>query len=203
VAALADIFRVSSAHEEGGDGYAVSTERFTGDSSGRVTTLHAKQVEVGASAAVWKSRSSTAATSRSTPTCPAGHGFVGPERAGMLDALGVKITERGNVWRDARLDDERPGRVHRRRHAARPVAHRLGDRRGAAARAVDIYLMGSSNLRHRCGRSSTFERMWRGGSEHSTPHTRALRERDAVEHSRIRGDAETMASGIGRTTPAV
>ena len=27
-------------------------------------------------------------------------GFVGPERGGMLDELGVKLTERGNVWRD-------------------------------------------------------------------------------------------------------
>src|SRR5204862_5481378 len=35
-----NIFRVSSAHEEGGDRvYAVSTERFTGE-SGRVTQLH-------------------------------------------------------------------------------------------------------------------------------------------------------------------
>ena len=32
-------------------------------------------------------------------------GFVGPERDGMLDELGVKLTERGNVWRDDELDD--------------------------------------------------------------------------------------------------
>ena len=57
-------------------------------------------------------------------------GFLGPERGGMLDELGVKMTERGNVWRDEQLDDQRARRVHRRRHAARPVADRLGDRRG-------------------------------------------------------------------------
>src|SRR5262245_45934130 len=41
-----NIFRVSSAHEEGGDRlYSIATQRFTGDASGRVTTLHAAKVE--------------------------------------------------------------------------------------------------------------------------------------------------------------
>ena len=74
-------------------------------------------------------------------------GFLGPETNGMLEQLGVKMTDRGNVWRDEQLDDERARRLHRRRHAARPVAHRLGDRRrplrGARRRR---YLMGKSDL---------------------------------------------------------
>src|SRR5436309_3072614 len=42
-----NIFRVSSAHEEGGERlYAVSTQRFTGDDRGRVKTLHATKVEI-------------------------------------------------------------------------------------------------------------------------------------------------------------
>src|SRR5712691_1054991 len=42
-----NIFRVSSAHEEGGDRlYSVSTERFSGDEHGRVTTLHAVEVKM-------------------------------------------------------------------------------------------------------------------------------------------------------------
>ena len=28
-------------------------------------------------------------------------GFLGPEKNGLLDALGVRMTDRGNVWRDA------------------------------------------------------------------------------------------------------
>ena len=28
-------------------------------------------------------------------------GFLGPEREGLLTDFGVKLTERGNVWRDA------------------------------------------------------------------------------------------------------
>ena len=29
-------------------------------------------------------------------------GFAGPEKSRLLDDLGVKMTERGNVWRDDR-----------------------------------------------------------------------------------------------------
>src|SRR5207244_4209665 len=41
-----NIFRVSTAHEEGGERlYSISTQRFSGK-AGRVTTLHASQVEM-------------------------------------------------------------------------------------------------------------------------------------------------------------
>ncbi len=41
------IFRVSSAHEEGGERlYSVSTQRFSGDADGRVKALHAVKVEL-------------------------------------------------------------------------------------------------------------------------------------------------------------
>ena len=36
-------------------------------------------------------------------------GFLGPENNGMLDALGVKMTDRGNVWRDDRWMTSVPG----------------------------------------------------------------------------------------------
>ena len=75
-------------------------------------------------------------------------GFVGPERDGLVAELGVRLTDRGNVWRDDDVDDEREGRVHRRRHAARAVAHRVGRLPTGchAARSVDTYLMGHSEL---------------------------------------------------------
>ena len=42
-----NIFRVSSAHEEGGERlYSIATQKFTGDEHGRVTTLHAAEVEM-------------------------------------------------------------------------------------------------------------------------------------------------------------
>ena len=74
-------------------------------------------------------------------------GFLGPERNGMLDSLGVQMTDRGTVWRDEQWMTERARRLHRRRHAARAVADRLGDRRRTQrARGVDAYLMGASDL---------------------------------------------------------
>ena len=113
------------------------------------TTLHAHQVEMvqrtaGASSS---SRSPDSEFELKADLVLLAMGFLGPERNGMLDQLGVRMTERGNVWRDEQLDDERARRVHRRRHAARSVADRLGDRRGpAAARGVDAYLMGRTSL---------------------------------------------------------
>src|SRR4030095_13664961 len=42
-----NIFRVSGAHEEGGERvYAVSTQRFLGDAEGRVRALEAVKVEI-------------------------------------------------------------------------------------------------------------------------------------------------------------
>src|SRR6185295_7148471 len=42
-----NIFRVSSAHEEGGERlYSIATQKFSGDDEGRVTTLHAVEVDV-------------------------------------------------------------------------------------------------------------------------------------------------------------
>jgi len=36
-------------------------------------------------------------------------GFLGPERNGMLSQLGVKLTDRGNVWRDGNWMTSVPG----------------------------------------------------------------------------------------------
>jgi glutamate synthase (NADPH/NADH) small chain len=36
-------------------------------------------------------------------------GFLGPERAGLLDELGVELDERGNVARDASFQTSVPG----------------------------------------------------------------------------------------------
>jgi len=89
-----NIFRTSSAHEEGGDReYCVLTKSFTGR-DGQVTELHAVRVEF---------------EGRNMKEVPGSEftldvdlvllamGFLGPERTGMLDQLGVTINERGNV----------------------------------------------------------------------------------------------------------
>ena len=61
-------------------------------------------------------------------------GFTGPERS-AIDQLGVKLTDRGTVSRDETWMTNVRGRLHRRRHAARSVADRLGHRRGPQRRA--------------------------------------------------------------------
>jgi glutamate synthase (NADPH/NADH) small chain len=102
-----NIFRVSSAHEEGGDRvYSVNTERFLGDDAGRVRALQAHEVRF-ANGKFEKIEG----TDFELP-CELvllAMGFVGPERAGMLDQLGVDLDPRGNVARDGEFMTSQPG----------------------------------------------------------------------------------------------
>ena len=133
------IFRVSTAHEEGGERlFAVSTERFSGDAAGHVRALHAVKVEM-----VKKDgRVQFVRVEGSEFEIPAdlvllAMGFVGAEK-GALARRPWRDDDRSRQRRSRRaMDDERPRRVHRRRHAARPVADRVGDRRGPQRRAGD------------------------------------------------------------------
>jgi glutamate synthase (NADPH/NADH) small chain len=89
------IFRVSSAHEEGGDRvYSVSTKEFLGDESGKVRALRLVEVD--------SSFKEVSGTEREIPAelVLFAMGFVGPERPGLLEQLGVELDERGNIRRD-------------------------------------------------------------------------------------------------------
>jgi glutamate synthase (NADPH/NADH) small chain len=92
-----NIFRVSSAHEEGGERvYSVNTERFVGDADGNVQALLAHEVEMTDGRFV-----KVDGTDFELP-CELvllAMGFVGPEREGMLADLGVELDARGNVAR--------------------------------------------------------------------------------------------------------
>ena len=88
------IFRVSSAHEEGGERvYAVSTQEFLGDADGRVRALRLTEVEF--SGARFEPVPDTQRELRSDLVLLA-MGFTGAERAGLIDDLGVEIDARGN-----------------------------------------------------------------------------------------------------------
>jgi glutamate synthase (NADPH/NADH) small chain len=97
-----NIFRVSSAHEEGGERvYAVSTQRFTGE-AGRVTQLHAVKVEMVREGGRLDFKPVPGSEfTLDVDLVLLAMGFVGPERAGPIEELGLKLTERGNVARDA------------------------------------------------------------------------------------------------------
>ena len=82
------IFRVSSAHEEGGDRvYAVQTTELRGD-DGRVRTLHGQKVADGSP---FEMKADLVLLAM---------GFAGAEKRRLLSDLGVRMTDRGTVWRD-------------------------------------------------------------------------------------------------------
>jgi glutamate synthase (NADPH) small chain len=92
------LYRVSSAHEEGGDRlYSVSTVEFLGDSSGAVRAL--RLVDVEASGGRFEP---VPGSEREIPAqlVTLAMGFVGPQREGLVEGLGVELDARGNVARD-------------------------------------------------------------------------------------------------------
>ncbi|MGW3998703.1 glutamate synthase subunit beta [Amycolatopsis sp. NPDC004772] len=92
------IYRVSSAHEEGGERlYAVNTQEFLGDSDGRVRAL--KLVEVRNEGGKFVP---VPGTERELPAqlVLLAMGFLGPQKQGLLEDLGVELDARGNVARD-------------------------------------------------------------------------------------------------------
>ncbi len=97
------IYRVSSAHEEGGERvYAVNTEAFIGDADGKLTALRFHEVVQE----MVDGRPTFTKVDGSDVELPVdlvflAMGFVGPERTSLLEGLGVELDPRGNVARDA------------------------------------------------------------------------------------------------------
>jgi glutamate synthase (NADPH) small chain len=139
------IFRVSAAHEEAGERvYAVSTQEFLGDESGRVRALRLVDVvfEDGRPKEV-------EGTERELPAelVLLAMGFTGPEKPGLVEQLGVELDERGNVARDDSYATSVRG-VFVAGDAGRGqslIVWAIAEGRAAAA-AVDRYLTGSTNL---------------------------------------------------------
>jgi glutamate synthase (NADPH/NADH) small chain len=142
-----NVFRVSPAHEEGGERlYAVSTQRFSG-AGGRVARLHAVKVEQ----VVRDGRVSFEPVPGSEFEIPAelvllAMGFTGPQRA-MLEAGGVALTGRGNVGRDQQWMTNLPGvfAAGDMQRGQSLIVWAIAEGR-SAARAIDQYLMGESQL---------------------------------------------------------
>ncbi len=74
-------------------------------------------------------------------------GFVGPEQGGMLSRLGVKMTDRGTVWRDANWMTSAPGvfTAGDMQRGQSLIVWAIAEGR-SCARGVDEYLMGRSSL---------------------------------------------------------
>jgi glutamate synthase (NADPH/NADH) small chain len=138
------MFRVSSAHEEGGERvFSVNTEEFTGR-DGRVTGLRAHEVKM--QGGKFEKVDATDFDLEADLVLLA-MGFVGPERAGLLTDLGVEFTDRGNVARGADFGTSVPG-VFVAGDMGRGqslIVWAIAEGRAAAA-GVDNYLMGVTAL---------------------------------------------------------
>ena len=138
------MYRVTSAHEEGGERvYSVNTEEFLGE-DGRVTALRGYEVEMvdGKFQKVDGSDFEMGAD-----LVLLAMGFTGPEREGLLTDLSVEINERGNVSRDSAFATSVPG-VFVAGDMGRGqslIVWAIAEGRAAAA-GVDRYLMGRTAL---------------------------------------------------------
>ena len=125
-----NIYRVSSAHEEGGEReYAILTKSLSGE-NGVLKKLHGVHVEFKRENGTGRLAMNEVPGSEFEEPVDLlllAMGFLGPERY-SFEQLGVELDARGNVKADREQDDERAGRLHRRRYVSRPVAHRVGDR---------------------------------------------------------------------------
>ncbi|MBM3638020.1 MAG: glutamate synthase subunit beta [Actinobacteria bacterium] len=139
------VYRVSSAHEEGGDRlFSVNTERFIDDGNGNVKALLLHEVEF-----VNGKFEKIAGSERELPADLVflALGFVGPEKGSWLEELGVVLDERGNVKRDDDYMSSVPG-VFVAGDMGRGqslIVWAIAEGRACAA-GVDGYLMGSTSL---------------------------------------------------------
>ena len=144
-----NIFRVSSAHEEGGERvYAVSTRRFVGDAQGHVRGLEAVQVEMVREGGRVDFRPVAGSEfTLEVDLVLLAMGFLGPERPGPIEELGLELTERGNVRRDEQWMTSAPGvfTCGDMQRGQSLIVWAIAEGR-SAARGVDLYLMGRSEL---------------------------------------------------------
>ena len=144
------ILRSSSSHEEGVErDWSISTKSFSGDTDGNVRKLHGVRLE-------WVKDDSgrmkmvEVPGSEFTIDCELvllAMGFLGPERPGMIEQLGVALDERSNVKVGADYQSSVPGvfACGDMRRGQSLVVWAIWEGR-EAARGVDAYLMGHTDL---------------------------------------------------------
>ena len=143
------MYKVTSAHEEGGERlYSVTTTEFVGDDGGTVRALKAHEVEQK----LVDGRPTFDKVEGSDFEMPAdlvflAMGFVGPERNGLLEQLGVQLDGRGNVARSRAFETSVDG-VFVAGDMGRGqslIVWAISEGRSCAA-TVDRFLMGETQL---------------------------------------------------------
>jgi glutamate synthase (NADPH) small chain len=143
-----NVFRVSSAHEEGGHReFSINTKRFRGE-NGHVYALETINVEMKTN----NGRVDFVEVPGTERVYPAdlvllAMGFVGPEKRGLLEQLGVELDRFDNVKADASKSTNIPkiftaGDMTRGQSL---IVWAIAEGRHAA-RGIDLFLMGSSDL---------------------------------------------------------
>ena len=143
------IYRTASAHEEGVERvYAVSTKRFIDDGNGNVSGLELVNVEMKNV----DGRMQFVEVEGSNKTLPCdlaflAMGFLGPQKPGMLEELGVELDARGNVVADNQWMTSVEGvfTAGDMQRGQSLIVWAIAEGR-AAAKGVDEYLMGASDL---------------------------------------------------------
>jgi glutamate synthase (NADPH/NADH) small chain len=139
------MFRTASAHEEGGERlFSVNTECFLGDDDGNLRGLRYHEVEMV------EGKFQKIEGTDVELECELvflSMGFLGPQREGLLESLGVELTQRGNVARDSEWATNVPnvfvaGDMGRGQSL---IVWAIAEGRSCAA-AVDKHLMGESLL---------------------------------------------------------
>lgn len=150
------IFRTASAHEEGVERlYSVSTKCFKGDENGNVKSLELVRMhlvdECGRST-VDGGRLQLEEVPDSHESLPAdlvllAMGFLGPEKPGMIEQLGLDLDKRGNVIADKNWMTNKEGVfvAGDMQRGQSLIVWAIAEGR-SAARGVDEYLMGQSDL---------------------------------------------------------
>ncbi len=139
------IFRVASAHEEGGERlYAVGTTEFLADDEGNVRALRIVEMAAGPDGLA-----AVPGTERELPAqlVLLAMGFLGPQGPGVVEQLGVARDARSNIQRDPSFMTSVPG-VFVAGDAGRGqslIVWAIAEGR-ACANGVDAWLMGHSAL---------------------------------------------------------
>ncbi len=149
--------RVSSSHEEAAGklnnneeirDWSINTKKFTGE-DGKVKTLHGVRLEwtKGADGRFNMTEVAGSEFELECDLCLLAMGFVGPEKNGLIDQLGVKLDGRGNIVVNDNYETSVDGvfAAGDTRRGQSLVVWALSEGRCAAAR-IDRFLMGATDL---------------------------------------------------------
>ncbi len=142
------IYRVSAAHEEGGErDYSILTKRLSGE-NGVLKQLHGVRLEwVNENGRPVMKEIPGSEFTVEVDLLLLAMGFLGPERAGLIEQLGVELSDRGNVVADENKMTSVPG-VFTAGDMTRGqslIVWAIAEGR-AAARSIDQFLMGETAL---------------------------------------------------------